>query len=139
MSSAETLSDSRLVTFVPIKDMKRAIKFYTHVLGAKLMYQGEGEMRDTFASVKVGRNEFWLIVPSAKEKRELAYTAFHVKDIRAVVKDLRKRGLSFKRAERMGPDTKVEGPLAIEPFGISAFFKDSEGNLLMIWQNIPPM
>jgi hypothetical protein len=39
----------------------------------------------------------------------------------------------------MSKETKVEGPIAYESFGASAFFKDSEGNLLMVWQNNPPM
>ena len=34
----------------------------------------------------------------------------------------------------MNHHTKVDGPIAYEEFGASAFFKDSEGNLLMLWQ-----
>ena len=37
----------------------------------------------------------------------------------------------------MGPKSRVEGPIAFETFGAAAFFKDPEGNLLMIWQNSP--
>lgn len=137
---AETLSDARLATLVPIRNMDRAVKFYTDSLGGKLTYRAtEGEMRDSWASVKVGRNEFWLIAPETHEKRTLAYSTFVVKDIRSVVSDLKSRGVRFSRAERMSKETKVEGPIAFDPFGASAFLKDSEGNLLMIWQNVPPM
>jgi predicted enzyme related to lactoylglutathione lyase len=61
-------------------------------------------------------------------------STFIVDDIRAVVKDLKTKGVKFSRAEKMGKETRVEGPIAIEPFGASAFFKDSEGNILMVWQ-----
>jgi predicted enzyme related to lactoylglutathione lyase len=132
------LSKSKFASLVPIKKMKRAVKFYTETLGGKLIYRDEGEMKDSFASVKVGAAEFWLITPSKKEKRKLAYFTFVVDDIRAEVKQLKKRGLEFEKAERMGPDTKVEGPIAFESFGASAFFSDSEGNALMLWQNVMP-
>lgn len=135
----EKLTDSTLVTLVPIRNMERAVKFYTESLGGKVAYRGEGEMKDSFASVTVGKNEFWLITPSAREKRALAYSAFVVEDIKAVVKDLQDRGVKFQKADRMSKETKVEGPIAFESFGASAFLKDSEGNMLMIWQNIPSM
>ncbi|HLY77357.1 MAG TPA: VOC family protein, partial [Thermoplasmata archaeon] len=59
-------------------------------------------------------------------------------NIRTTVGELQRGGVKFQRAEKMGPQTKVEGPIAFESFGASAFFKDSEGNVLMIWQNAPP-
>jgi len=133
----ETLSDARLVTLVTVKDMDRALKFYTKTLGGKLLHRGEGEMKDWWASVKLGRNEFWLIIPDTKEKRTLAYSTFVVKDIRSVVNDLKARGVRFSRAERMSKETKIEGPVASDSSGAEAFFKDSEGNLLMVWQSSP--
>jgi catechol 2,3-dioxygenase-like lactoylglutathione lyase family enzyme len=135
----ESLSDARLATLVTIKDMDRAIKFYTKTLGGKLLHRGEGEMKDWWASVKVGRNEFWLVAPDTKEKRTLAYSTFVVKDIRSVVDDLKARGVKFSRAERTSKETKIEGPIASDSFGAEAFFKDSEGNLLMVWQSSPLM
>jgi predicted enzyme related to lactoylglutathione lyase len=132
-------SEAGYATLITVKDMDRAIKFYTKSLGGKLTYRGEGQMKDFWASVKLGREEFWLITPQKQEKRTLAYSTFLVKDIKAVVKELREKGVKFTRAEKMSKETKVQGPIAWDPFGASAFFKDSEGNLLMIWQNIPPM
>jgi len=128
------LEKAGFVTFVTVKKMDRAIKFYTDGLGCELVSRGEGEMKDSWASVKLGKNEFWLITPSAWEKRELAYNAFVVDDIRAAVADLRARGVKFSRAEKSGPDTKIEGPISRHDWGAEAFFKDSEGNLLMLWQ-----
>jgi len=132
-------SDARLATLIPIRDMTRAIKFYTKALGGKLRYRGEGEMKDSWAYVTLGKNDLWLITPQKREKRTLAYSTFLVKNIKAAVNELKRKGVKFQRAEKMGPDSRIEGPITYESFGASAFFKDSEGNVMMIWQNNPPM
>ncbi len=87
-----------------------------------------------FASINIGKSEFWLIIPSKEEKRELAYTSFVVKDIEATVADLKKNGVKFEKAEKMGAKSKIKGSITYEEFGAVAFFNDSEGNLHMVWQ-----
>jgi predicted enzyme related to lactoylglutathione lyase len=129
----------RLVTLIPIKKMDRAIKFYTKTLGAKVTYRGRGDMKNFWASLKVAGAEVWFVAPDKPEKRELAYHTFVVKDIKKFVAHLKRRGVKFEKAEPVSKDTKIEGPIATEAFGASAMFKDTEGNLLMAWQNFPPM
>ncbi|HTT25339.1 MAG TPA: VOC family protein [Thermoplasmata archaeon] len=128
-------SKARVAILTPIKDMDRAIKFYTKSLGGELQMRGQGEMKDGWASVKVGAQEFWLVAPSKREKRELAYTTFQVKDIKKYVAELMDSGVKFDQPEKRSKETRVEGPIAFEPFGAAAFFKDSEGNVLMAWQD----
>jgi predicted enzyme related to lactoylglutathione lyase len=130
---------ARMVTLIPIRKMDRAIKFYTKVLGGKLRERARGPMKDFWASMKVGGVDVWFVDPGQHEKRKLAYQTFLVKDIKRYVANLKKRGVKFEKAERMNKETKVVGPIAFDTFGASAFFKDSEGNLLMAWQNFPPM
>ena len=129
------LSESSLVTLMPIRDMDRALKFYTGALGGKLEMRGEGDMKNSWASVRVAGCDLWLIVPEKPEKRTLSYSAFVVKDIKTTVAEMRRRGVKFTRAERENKQTRVDGPIAHNEWGASAFFKDSEGNLLMLWQN----
>ncbi|MDA4135503.1 MAG: VOC family protein [Thaumarchaeota archaeon] len=129
------LEKSGFVTLVTVKKMDRAVKFYTEALGGKLTSRGKGDMEGSFASLKVGRAEFWLIVPESWEKRELAYNSFIVDDIKAAVAGLKSKGVKFSRAEKVTPDTKIDGPIAKHEWGSEAFFKDSEGNQLMIWQD----
>jgi len=131
------LSKAGFATITPIRNMNRAIKFYTKTLGGKLHMRAEGSMKDMWASVKIGREEFWLVQPGGQAKKpDLAYSTFVVKNIKAEVTELRKRGARFQRAEKMDYHTKVDGPIAYEEFGAAAFFKDSEGNLLMLWQGL---
>ncbi len=119
-----------------VRKLDRAIRFYTEALGGKLMGRGKDDMGDSWASIKIGKEEFWLVLPDTWEKRELAYNAFVVDDIKATVAALRSRGVKFSRGEKVTPDTKVEGPISRHARGAEAFFKDSEGNQLMLWQSV---
>jgi catechol 2,3-dioxygenase-like lactoylglutathione lyase family enzyme len=122
-------------TLIPVKNMDRAVKFYTKTLGGKLLQRDKGEMKDFWASIRVSKSEFWLVSPEEKEKLALAYSVFVVEDIKAVVDDLKAKGVRFNRGEKTGKDSRVVGPITYDSFGNMAFFKDTEGNLLMLWQN----
>ena|ERR1700722_10666406 len=122
-------------TLLPVRNMDRAIKFYTETLGGKLLSRADGDMKDFWASVKVSKSEFWLISPPEKEKRTLAYSAFLVKDIRTAVADLKAKGIKFQRAEKNNKETKIEGSIMFDTIGAVAFFKDTEGNVLMLFQS----
>lgn len=132
------MAGTKFVTLMPIKNMNRAIRFYTKTLGAKMGERGMGEMKDSWASVRIGKHDIWLI-RGGSEKRKLAYSTFLVPNIKRFVAKLTQRKVKFEKAEALGPETRVAGPIAYEPFGASAFFKDTEGNLLMVWQNAVPM
>jgi predicted enzyme related to lactoylglutathione lyase len=119
--------------------MDRAIRFYTRALGGRLKFRGRGGMRNFWAWVELGGSDIWLIAPDKREKRTLAYSTLIVTNIKRTVTRLQSKGVKFRRPERMSQETKIDGPIAYESVGASAFFKDSEGNLLMIWQNNPPL
>jgi predicted enzyme related to lactoylglutathione lyase len=129
------LSKSSFATLIPIKNMNRAIKFYTKSLGGSLNMRAPGDMKNYWASVNVGKSEFRLIRPEKREKRDLAYSTFVVKDIRKMVAGLKKKRVRFLPGEKMGSDSRVEGPIVYSPYGAGAMFKDTEGNLFMLWQN----
>jgi len=133
------LSNAHYATIIPIKKMSRALKFYTESLGGKVLYRGEGDMKNSWAAVRSAKADFWLVTPEKWEKRELSYSVFLVKDVKKTVKALQKMGVKFQPGEKMGEGSRVEGPIAYDSYAASAFFKDTEGNLLMVWQNNPPM
>jgi len=134
-----TFSRARLITLIPIRNMNRALKFYTQKLGGKVLYRGRGPMKDYWASLNLGGVQVWLVAPGRVERRKLAYHTFLVSNIRSAVKGLQAKGVRFEKGEKTPTSTKLEGPITWEPFGGGAFFKDPEGNLLMVWQNIPAM
>ena len=129
------LSKSKYAGLLPVKNMGRAIKFYTGKLDATVNMRGSGEMKEWWASISIGKTEFWLTKPEKSESRKLSYNAFMVKNIRATVKGLKSRSVKFEPADKM-PDTKTDGTINFSAYGASAFFRDSEGNLLMVMQ--PP-
>ena len=133
------LSSAGYATIIPIKKMNRALRFYTESLGGKLIYRGEGDMKDFWAAIRIGKADFWLVTPEKWEKRELSYSVFLVKNVKKTVKDLQKMGVKFEPGEKMGEGSRVEGPIIYDSYAASAFFKDTEGNLLMVWQNNPAM
>lgn len=128
------LSKAGFATLVPVKDMNRAIKFYTKVLGGKVTMRMTGEMKDYFATMKISKEEFWLV--KGAKKSEVAYSTFLVKDIKSTVDGLKSQGAKFLRAEKESSTTRIDGPINYHTFGAEAFFKDSEGNLLMLWQDV---
>lgn len=132
------MSKAGFATLIPIRNMDRAIKFYTRTLGGKLQMRAEGQMKDMWASIKIGKEDFWLVSPQAPQakKPDLAFSTFIVKDVKAEVKELRKRGAKFQRAEKNEWTTKIDGPISYDPVGAVAFLKDTEGNLLMLWQAV---
>jgi predicted enzyme related to lactoylglutathione lyase len=132
-----SLEKAGFATLITIKDMDRALKFYTKNLGGKHVTRAPGEMKDSWASFKIGGEEFWLVNPPGKQakKPDLAFFTFVVKNIQQSVSALQKKGVKFWKAEKMGEDTKIEGVVATDAFGSTAFFSDTEGNLLMLWQN----
>ena len=121
-------------TITPIRKMDRAIAFYTKKLGGKLTYRAEGDMKNDFASIRLAGHELWLIDPPEREKRSLAYTVISVKNLKRFVTQLRGKGVKFEKAVRFSPESRLDGPITYDPVGASAFFRDSEGNLLMAWQ-----
>jgi catechol 2,3-dioxygenase-like lactoylglutathione lyase family enzyme len=131
------LSKAGFATLTPVKNMDRAIKFYTKTLGGRLLMRAEGDMKDRWASIKIGKEEFWLIKPSDPEegkKPDLAFSTFIVKNIKVEVANLKKKGAKFDAPETGEWTKKVDGPIAYDPVGATAFLKDSEGNLLMLFQ-----
>ena len=129
------LSNADFATLIPIKNMDRALKFYIKNLGGSLNMRASGDMKNAWASVSVGKTEFWMVKPDKHEKRDLAYSTFVVKDIKKTVVRLKRKGVKFLRAEKMNSDSKIDGPISYSPYGAAARFKDSEGNLFMLWEN----
>jgi len=122
------------VTLIPIRNMSRAVRFYSKQLGGKVTMRGTGAMRNSWASMSIAGHNVWLVAPDKREKRSLAYTTLVVKNAKRYVGALQRRGVRFQRGESVGPGSKVDGPVVSNPYGTTAFFKDPEGNLWMIFE-----
>jgi len=123
-----------LYAYLPAADIQRARKFYEQKLGFKPGREVAGGVEYDFAG-KTG----CFLYPTPNAGTSKASQAFwQVDDVKREVAELKARGVQFEhydlpgmQAERdTGGDTYTGGGAR------TAWFKDSEGNILAIVQNL---
>jgi predicted enzyme related to lactoylglutathione lyase len=128
------LTKSRLATgamsaVLPAKDLKRARDYYERVLGI--------EVEDAPALMgfmgHAGNGTQFLVYETTASHGTATAAAFIVDDLKAVVAELRDRGVRFEDYDMPGMKT-VDGIADMGPGGLGAWFMDSEGNTLSIAQ-----
>ena len=115
------------VATVPAEDIKRAVKFYTEVLGLKKI---EIPLEDS-ALFEAGKGSQIFMYQRARTKAEHTAVTFMTDDIEGIVKELTAKGVKFNQYEM--------GPIKTNAMGIadvgdtkSAWLTDPEGNILAI-------
>jgi catechol 2,3-dioxygenase-like lactoylglutathione lyase family enzyme len=124
------LSASQIIAYVPVSDLARARQFYEGSLGFKPLETSEaGVMYES------GKGSKFFVYKSEGAGTNKASTAFwDVPNLEAEVADLRKRGVVFEEYDTPGYRT-VNG--IATGYGVkSAWFKDTEGNILAIAQRL---
>jgi predicted enzyme related to lactoylglutathione lyase len=123
------LSTSPIRAYIPVLDVARARKFYEEIIGLrpKLEYAG-GVVYECG-----GAEVFMYPTPNAGTSK--ASQAFwQVADVEAEVADLKARGLKFE--EYNMPGMTMENSIVTAGGAKTAWFKDTEGNILAISQRI---
>lgn len=108
------------VVSLPVRDIDRAIEFYTKTLGwEKTMDAPMGEgMRWVTIAPKGGQASFTLsVVDKVEEPENYVRVILEVDDVNTACKELQGRGVT------------VTEPPRVEPWGGWAMIKDSEGNV----------
>jgi catechol 2,3-dioxygenase-like lactoylglutathione lyase family enzyme len=122
------LAQARSYPTLPAADLERARRFYEGVLGLV-------PDRVTPAGVfyATGEGTQLLVFPSSgKASGSHTQLGFRVEDVEAEVADLRRRGATFETYDFPGFDPETS--IASFPLSRSAWFRDTEGNLLGIVQ-----
>ena len=114
-----------ITPMLPVKDLDRAKRFYEEKLGLTPEREDPGA-----AHYRSGSTSFDLYPTQFAGSAQHTLAAWIVDDIRAVVTELRARGVVFEEYDMPGLETK-EG-IADLGFELAAWFKDSEGNTLSI-------
>jgi predicted enzyme related to lactoylglutathione lyase len=125
------LRDAPIIPYIPVADMARARKFYEEKLGleATELYGPEG----VFYACGQGTVVFMYKTGGAgTSKASVAF--WQVKDVEAEVAALKAKGVVFKEYDLPGLKT-VDG-INYHPKSRTAWFKDSEGNILAISQRV---
>jgi catechol 2,3-dioxygenase-like lactoylglutathione lyase family enzyme len=124
------LKNARIVPYIPVADMARARSFYEGKLGLvpKELYAGG-------VIYECGGGSWVFMYPSAGAGTSKASTAFwSVEDVAAEVAELKKKGVVFEEYDM--PGIKMEGSIAIGGGARTAWFKDTEGNILAVSQRV---
>ena len=129
------LSDAHAVTKLPVQDLDRARRFYHDKLGLEPVEEREGGLRFICAGT-----EFHLFSSSGAASGASTQMGFEVTDLKAVIEDLRRRGVTFEAVDV--PGFERQGEMVVVPNNcpskgsgeLGAFFYDSEGNLLALGQ-----
>ena len=122
------LTNAPIVPYIPVANVARARKFYEGMLGltAKEEYAGG-------VIYECGKGSWVFMYPSAGAGTSKASTAFWaVDDVEAEVAALKARGVAFEEYDM--PGIKMENSIATGGGAKTAWFKDSEGNILAISQ-----
>ena len=124
------LTNSPIVPYIPVADMARARKFYEGKLGLKPREEYAGGV-----IYECGNGSWVFMYPSAGAGTSKASTAFWaVDDVAAEVLDLKAKGVVFE--EYNMPGIKTVNSIATGGGAKTAWFKDSEGNILAVSQRI---
>jgi len=122
------LGDKPAAATIAVKDMEAAKKFYENVLGLKksgtdspagTMYMSGGSMVFVYPSEFAGTNQATAASWGVGE------------DFDAIVSDLKSKAVSFEHYDNL-PDTKLEGDVHIMGEMKAVWFKDPDGNILNI-------
>ena len=109
---------------VPVEDMERAKRFYGETLGIH-----SPDLENAWPEFETGNVSLYLVDPAAigaEFKPHNSHIALRVPDVAATRSELESRGVEF------------EGEILDTGVCHMAFFRDSEGNALMLHRRYAP-
>jgi catechol 2,3-dioxygenase-like lactoylglutathione lyase family enzyme len=132
------LSQARVATRIPVRDLGRAREWYSDKLGLEPSEERPGGLLYRLASC-----EFALFESAGASPGTFTQMGFEVDDLVATVAELKRRGVVFEEVDVPGLET-VDGIAEVEGnypskggYGeLAAWFQDVDGNMLGIGQPI---
>ena len=119
-----------MYAYIPAKDVRRARAFYEGTLGFKPAHEQAGGVTYEFA----GRTACFLY-PTPNAGTSKASQAFwQVDNIERSVAELQARGVKFEEYDSLG--MKTENGILTAGGAKAAWFKDSEGNIMALIQQV---
>jgi predicted enzyme related to lactoylglutathione lyase len=124
------LQDSPMYAYIPAKDVARARSFYEQKLGLK-----PKEVSESGVVYEFGGGTGCFLYPTPNAGTSHASQAFwQVDDIEREVAELKARGVEFETYDMPGQHSN-DG-IMTEGGAKAAWFKDSEGNIMAVIQNL---
>ena len=126
------LAHAAVTTMLPVVEMARAREFYERRLGLV----PDGFRPDGKFVYRVGGSTLALFPKPEGTKAEHTAISFQVADIGATIAALERRGVRFEDYDF--PGFKTVDHVCVLGAEKAAWFKDPEGNVLCIHEDIPP-
>jgi catechol 2,3-dioxygenase-like lactoylglutathione lyase family enzyme len=126
-----SLSNSPLTTIIPVTDAERSRKFYEDSLG--LSFREKAPDGNLIFALDGSGSLALLSDPEAKPSPHTA-ASFEVKDISTVIGELDGRGVVFEDYDL--PDLKTTDHICVLGSEKAAWFKDPDGNILCLHENL---
>lgn len=124
------LKTAPIVPYIPVADVGRARKFYEEKVGLTPRQEYAGGV-----IYECGKGSWVFMYPSAGAGTSKASVAFWaVEDVAAEVAELKARGVTFEEYDM--PGIKTVNGIATGGGAKTAWFKDSEGNIMAISQRL---
>ena len=123
----DALTSGHIYTALRVEDLARARAFYAEMLGLEPAQDNPGGLLYRLA----GGGEF-LLYPSGYRPGGHTQANINVRDVPALVAELKGRGVVFEEYDWPGLKT-TDGVVVTGPH-VNAWFKDSEGNLIGLIQ-----
>jgi catechol 2,3-dioxygenase-like lactoylglutathione lyase family enzyme len=123
----DALTSGHVYTALPVEDLTRARAFYSDKLGLEPAQDNPGGLLYRLA----GGGEF-LLYPSGNRPGGHTQANINVRDVPALVAELKGRGVVFEEYD--WPSLRTVDGIATTGPHQSAWFKDSEGNLIGLMQ-----
>jgi predicted enzyme related to lactoylglutathione lyase len=124
------LQDSPMYSYIPVKNVPRAREFYEQVLGFRPTDPKPSGVIYEFAN---GTRCFMYPTPNAGTS-QASQAFWEVRDVEKEVAELKRRGVKFEEYDM--PGMKTVNSIAMAGGAKAAWFKDTEGNILAVVQNI---
>ena len=124
------LTRAPVMTMLPVKDLERARDFYVNKLGL----EAEGLAADGKFVLRASGTKFGLIPKPEGTKAEHTAVSFEVEDVAAEIKTLKGRGVVFEDYDF--PGFKTVDHMIVLGTDKAAWFKDTEGNILCLHQDL---
>jgi catechol 2,3-dioxygenase-like lactoylglutathione lyase family enzyme len=131
------LEGCEVATRIPVRDLKRARRFYSEKLGLEPVEERPGGLR-----YRGGNAHFALFESAGEASGSHTQMGWEVTDIESTVAALRARGVVFEEYDLPGLRTvngiaEIVGNYPSKGLGEKgAWFRDSEGNLLGLGQAV---
>ena len=123
------LKDAPIRAYLPVTDLSRARKFYEGTLGlqAKEAYAGG-------VIYECGGSQVFMYPTSNAGTSRASQAFWSVDDVEAEVAELKARGVTFEEYDV--PGVKMKNSIATGGGAKTAWFKDTEGNILAVSQRV---